>query len=1766
MPTEGYDGATHMAKKVATVKQTGGGGFSFENKVAAHYAVQMLLANEILGSKKGIITRIDFQTRVKGWYLDDILLTLQSNKKQSHIAFSVKSNSQFDKTVAPSDFIKAIWEQALHIGSNVFDRNSDMMGLITSCQPAPQKEAIQKILNLAKQHAPKELEQEVHVKGYTSKEVRSLFENFKCPKNLAGNNGDKLGPAQILKYLYIIEFDFEDNISNNENQAITFCRDFLRNNTNQEARKLWHSILDIVNSIRIVGGYIDRNILVNKLRSLYELKDFPDYASDWANLRKWSKQNIEVIKSEIGGSLILPKDNQQKELSIEFKKSNVVALLGNSGSGKTVLAKLYTQNLFKNNTVVWINSDELKNGQVFTSNSISGLKHSVNEVLANFTDSAGLLVVDRVERLRGDNDFQQLKKLFNAISNEDSWKVLITCRIEHWQRIQMALSGLNNINNIKPYTIGYLEKDELALVYESFPQIKNLSNRAQLGQLIRVPKIIDLLARGLQNKQLNENVDWIGETDIINWLWESIKGSCEEGYSLISIIQKIAEAQADTGEFTTPITQYKPDEASYLKTLDDEGICTENSGHISFQHDLYADWARCKNIIANESDIENYLADRSLNPFWHKAIRLYGLYLIEQKPDVNDWCNTINRYDFIKDYLLDSIIFATNSGVLLEKVYSLLIANNGELLTRLLKRFLIIATCPNPNHILFASTIGNDYASLARTLDRMPLWIYWPTVILFLSKHKDDLISVVPSEIAEIAKTWLRWTPLDFPFRKEAAKLALLVGNATYEKRKAHPYSSRDKQDKLRYSAALSAALEFPDEVAELALKASGRIVPDDVASGIVGDYKKPGSKTTVHHVSFSVPAKVPEPWPDGPKNRVDDAFQKVCLSTDSLLPLIKTRPQIVEEVILALIIELKTAESGYNDYHWSDEDIGLQYLHSEFYPRGWHKGPFLNFLRYNQQYGIDMIVRLVDFETERLLEVHHNDNNTQIELIVNNETKRYVGSAKIYNWHRGDPWCADVISSALMALEKYIYECVDKKKNISEILELLLSQSKSIAFLGLACEIGRYRPELFISILKPLLAIPELYFYEECCVQFNSGNSILVATHPEIQQKMQEWENMPHRKIPLMNIATYLFLNDKSLELFFLSFKDTLEDRLKANPDEGKITEKIKSLIPIFDRKNWKETKTAEDKNVWQYLPPKQLQEEAEAKLLQIRQRQIVLCFPMHCRRLLNKEINMKDKEVEPFWQHIKQIKGFTFNNDDDILSMTVDAIAGGIAVLIKNHYEWLKAHSAYMVWCIEWIVDLIANPPPKERFNFATSAGDIYWDSFISEIMPILWSEDPDSKQWRKLVAKLICLRHYDSMNLLMKSAYQLRSKLGNAFYQLVSLVLLHATVGNRLQFEFQPDTKEVIKSYKRITKRISSHKKKFIKNSLDYNISTWALNLVNRAELIPYKPHRRGIRIPIKGTYEGFTEEDTKVFYRKRPEVDLQLISKSFKELFSIEDAKDTSEQTTWLQFWEQLLICRLAFNQCFDENGAIVNIDEHEGEPSWMSDSDLLQPIAKFIIRMKNTNLVKILWKPIMDLGPSEHYFIKSFLSWFFFYGFETDYDESFIAVWKELLDDFHNSNRWYLNKSSTQGHNICEIWQCLLGINPRIHFNYNERHQRTIHEMKDYYCQWAKEKLASDAYSTMYFSELLKYPVAELIRLESLAWIKEAANKANKWWWKEEGLVASLAELLSFSWEYHKDEFSKNKEADSSFKELLQLLVNKQHPVAIDLQSRLAELN
>lgn len=117
---------------VAPPKNTGGGGFVFEDDVCAWLLAAMLVGEPVFSVENGPPVRLDFQTRPDGWFLDDVLVTTASDAPRHRLALSVKSYAQFTATSAPSDFVAVAWEQWLHIGSNVFDVSHDFMGLVTA--------------------------------------------------------------------------------------------------------------------------------------------------------------------------------------------------------------------------------------------------------------------------------------------------------------------------------------------------------------------------------------------------------------------------------------------------------------------------------------------------------------------------------------------------------------------------------------------------------------------------------------------------------------------------------------------------------------------------------------------------------------------------------------------------------------------------------------------------------------------------------------------------------------------------------------------------------------------------------------------------------------------------------------------------------------------------------------------------------------------------------------------------------------------------------------------------------------------------------------------------------------------------------------------------------------------------------------------------------------------------------------------------------------------------------------------------------------------------------------------------------------------------------------------------------------------------------------------------------------------------------------------------------------------------------------------------
>jgi len=206
------------------------------------------------------------------------------------------------------------------------------------------------------------------------------------------------------------------------------------------------------------------------------------------------------------------------------------------------------------------------------------------------------------------------------------------------------------------------------------------------------------------------------------------------------------------------------------------------------------------------------------------------------------------------------------------------------------------------------------------------------------------------------------------------------------------------------------------------------------------------------------------KPWPDGPKRRVDEHFSQAVLAGDALRPLMVSRPAIAQELILAAYIEEPQHQNEYeSSMRLNDGGFAFQ---SKNTPAMYFFGPWLLFLRTNPAYGLATIIRITDFATDRWLERFQGFNRTKEEpgyrLYFADGQKDYIGNANVYNWHRYMNNDAVGVESALMALEKWLCEQIDQKKDISAEINRILQESKSAAFLGLLVAVGLYNLTLF--------------------------------------------------------------------------------------------------------------------------------------------------------------------------------------------------------------------------------------------------------------------------------------------------------------------------------------------------------------------------------------------------------------------------------------------------------------------------------------------------------------------------------------------------------------------------------------------------------------------------------------------------------------------------------------------------------------------------------
>ncbi|WP_281233815.1 hypothetical protein [Flavobacterium gelatinilyticum] len=1735
-------------RKVATSKQTGGGGFVFEDKASAWFISHFLSDRSPFGHEIGKIRKIEYQIRPEGWLFDDLLLiTEDANAVIHRVAISSKSNIQINSKGPNNELLRDIWNQYLNVDSAVFNKDSDYLCIANSKLPPAISKDLNTLIRFSQSQDAATLHQRINQSDQAfSQSLKKIYKGFYCPDDIAKSHSiNENETVKVISRLLLLEFDFEDAVSNDEKQIIAICTDSLTAPDGKREHQLYKNICSFRAELAPTSGFLDYQLLIDKLKNHFQLKGYTNHINDWNKIIARSKLRTDSIQDKIGNKVVLSNSVELDEIESLLKGSQTVFILGKSGYGKSVLAKKYIQQkLSQQDKYVWIDSQSLEHGGL---NNFYGIENDLPDLFTKAQQN-GYLFIDGIDRFFKQTELNLLYPIL-AIAGKPSscWKIIITCQTDDFNDVLERLYRINITLDSITFKVGKDVFTNVSELVTHFPKLAELFKHEHLRSILNNLKYLDLLAYNLTQNAIISESDFIGESTIIDWIWKEEIES--KGAASSRFIKEFSEKQAENLSVGIATSDFGIADSAPVDILKESKIFIENEDKLYLTHDLFGDWARYKLIRANNTNVNSYLQTKELlSALWCKGIRLYGIYLLDKKNDASEWIKLFKTLDaknakekIIQDLLLESIIFSASTYTHLLALWNFLQPNEGELLKRFLALFLIKATLPNQNVLKMAKEMGGYTIAEASTYNRMPNHFYWGEVLKFIYFYKSEVLTLAGEQAAEIAKIWLDYTPSKFPYRQECSEIAVENGKKMFDFKFNGGYV-KGNGDELAYKVLLKAINELPEEVIELSLKLCKRTKVER-QDNQQEPARNDGSVSIFS--SFKIRDKIQ--WTDGPYERPDSAFEKICMEENALNPIIDLYPESAKVILLALFIEAPEEISfGYD--HSYDLDINVPH---GWFPPFYTRGAFLYFLRSQPKCGIDFIVTLVNFATQQWTNkfTYEQKEIPKININLNSTDREFIGDSGVYFWFRDSTGAPHSIVSALMALEKFLVDQIDAQKPVKDYIELILTNGNSVAYLGILISIGKYHPVLFLEELKPLLK--DFNFYEwEKPLQYGGqgieGHQMTGAFSlgEKTWNLAKEWHGMPHRKESILKVSLSLFLHNKDLQEYYIPIVESWITLLDQIESRGSTNIYLNNLINYYNYNNYVELEY-KGNHYLQYKEPEELTIKYKEAREGIAENSDLFTFPFQCYQQLEKEIKHEPEQCDELWSKVQNFAALDDEDPHSQMHGKHQNVLGGCAILVSNK-EWLITHSEQLKWIVAYTGDVL-NTFAVGRHDRIQDDLDFSWQAFAARILALLWTDDLSNKNLRRLMGVLILKSSYSTSELLFSMISKNLKWNDEEFIQIQNFAILWSLALDK-------DNRE---NYARATtaKNLKVFNlDKYAQAILnDFITSKTSRTLINWSELRPVSP---------KGKREnrGFdTDERT----GNKPGIDLEMIKRAFgsiPQLYKI----DNEERSYVLLFWKQIV------NQIIFELGEVRTDSKHRRDSPNSFHFWAMDRITEFVseINAEDNLEAENYWKPIFDYGYSAGSYIDYFCMRFFTFNLvKKESHGLFFQEWFKMISYAYSCDSWTLKARYDRK----EIWYSLMGLTDTILIYWkNEDYLDFFVRIAPENIKWA-QKHVGDQDAIYKIIRILKTKAGLTVVKDGLQIINSHLKLSNV---AEEletpkGYVRvdfkyedSLATTASFLWEDHKETINSDATVLKNFKEIVTFLVARQNAIGLELQGSL----
>ena len=1758
--TGGKGAVGTVAPRPSTPRSTAGPGFDFEDRVAAWFLLQSLRGGKLPGVEVAA-TRLQMQTGSVGWEHDDILFsgTVEQGFTR-HLAISCKSNEQVTNTGLPGEFVARCWRQWTKPDPNPMHRGRDSIALMTRGR----NNEFMATWSDLKRDAPGADRVLAVSRMRATNKSRAILESVKGPAATVGASPTDADVVEMINRIVVQPFDFHIADSEHEREAVTQVRSLLASGDANEAAALWEELIDQARKVRLGPGTLELADLWAQLRKKFQLKEHPDFGASWERLRALTADYKGKIETALSTGAAIDRTAEVDELAGKLTGARVCVLFGDSGTGKSALVKATLDARFATAEQVWLGPDILGHATDEARRVGLGLRQRIGSVLAATARPENILVIDSAERLSSD-DLLSAKALIREITAaqpgmpSEAWRVVIICQTDMWVGGQVhPLVGAAAATE-------YQVKPQRALVVRqalrATPRLEWLASHSEAVAALTNLRTLGWVVEASSQFQAGDtDLSFSNIADRLWARWTTSKAKVRW------VLIRLAEQEANF-EHSFAISELPGDVVSALDEVPEACPLSRGGPRVQFKHDLAADLARFQRLREIKDDIPQW-SKLAVNPLWHGALRMLGqLLLREQVGTGTAWDAAFAKVEgdraaapLADQVLLDALFLDPNAEALLEARADMLLEGGGARLLRLIKRFEHVATVP-----YLSSGVASQVPDLGLYLEaqfRVPVYARWPAMARFLARQKERVAALASATVSSLCERWLSGTQYfiadgtDVPFRREFAELALATAREMQLIHAKHIIVIDDEEGKI-YQAALAGAANLPDEVSQWALEMARRRPRHKDISNRANAYHAERAKEHAERLmsdadyrareerkrnlplSISSRERLP-PWPLGAQGRIEKRFREAVLRSASFQALMRARPGVAGEVLLACVIE-DEPERDYGSERYADRNLGVEF-DSDGYPTAPWKSPFYAFLRLHPSEALGFLIQLINFCTERWIagaRTKHGPPRPAVSLTLpSGSTQNYYGNYWVFNWSQEDSNFVGQLFSALAALEQWLCDLVDAGKDPSPEIERLLSASNSVAVLGVLMNLGKRHPDLLKGPLRAFLDEQRIYGWDQRRAMNHAGSvDVLSWAHQGdfVLNAARRWNRAEYRTRSVVEVVAGIVTSDKEIG------KSIVQSMIRWEaPDDEKAALEFRIMMAKLDFNNYAmvaDAQAREEKLT--FTLPADVAAGVSAFQQGVARDRQALTFPQQCRAALRRGYAPSDAEAEAVAALMAALAGAErINLPDDMKRAPLVAAA---VLLMLRAPAWLSNRAAVEQQAqsiVQDALDEIGDDAEKVRYSSAPSHLE-----FVAYLAIARWLKE-SSPETDERVMRLVLGGDDAACQVIFGVAYNNRAALGGRWWRLLFLSVLRSGL-SMLAPRYREEEEERAR-WQRWRRWLRTRRL-----SVEADASR-AVQLVAVAERVERLEHKQ---------WDGREARDGYKLRRKRRQrlqgsLDTHFLHIAFG--WAIENQSAPVPEGADMDTRRDVVKALWA-HQAWWLSGTSDD-ERSDYEPMHQFGYAVVAELARLAFVSPPEPQPGLL-QPVFALGPKGHYAIGHFLSaWFGQVSADTE-SAAFAERWRGVIaavvldEQWATGGPWYYQQ---------RLERHALGFGETTALQRLPGCEALVGSMRDHYRVWAEKRLGDDEDNVAGLCHFLSTPVAKAIRLDGLRWIAAAMEKdPDVGTWRRDRVSNAFVEFLDIVVSEHRTEALADAELREALLALVGHAVSRHLPAAQPLQERIA---